>query len=414
MRLKIKIGGNMIDEAIVTGVRDESDRRLFPFDDELKGNKRLCGKSILELTLDQLAKIGITQVILAEPQKMSFDNVSKIPGMRVRRIVAQTESQALNNASPYLKGKRFAFVRDDRIDAGDILQKMITAGNKTVLAGRKVSEERSKDYGIFEFADNHNILASAIREKPKIPPSRIRATAAYLLTAEFAQKIDPDRLFEDELSDYIERGFAPVVRIDDLPAITYKRWPDLLGLMNWKLGQTTALIHPGAKIDKNAKLIGPVAVDDKATISAGAVLIGPAYIGQKTEVAVGCRISGSSIGQDCKIYGQSTIANSLIDNETTVYKSRISNSVIGHGCNIEYTEIMHCLPLGRNVRMDSFNYLPDQGSVPAIISSRTSMLGTALGNDCVLNSCTIMPGSAIGPKQILLQQLVKPIKNLQK
>ena len=407
-----------ITEAVVIGVKNQSDKRLFPFDNEPKGNTEICGRSLLTWTLRELAYSGIKRVIVVESRETPYLGIPSLPGIEIRKVTSEeplaNESQALECALPYIENKRFVLARDDRIDCAPILRLMMNdQSDGTILAGRIVSRKRARQYGILEFVDDTGKIACAINEKPVVPRSNVRVTAVYILTRDFIEEMRP-RLFEDELSDYIARRHASVVYADKYPEITCKYWPDFLKVMNEmfrRRRKNVQRIHSNTSVDKSARFFGPVIIDDGAKINANTIIIGPAYIGKRSVIGVNCLASGSSIAEDSCVESGSLIVNSLIGPGANISYSRLLHSVIGRNCNICSTTTLNCQPGDKPIAMRLFSFRLDRGSAPLMIASGKRIIGAAFGNDCCLADCTLMPGATIGPDHNIVHQLIETYVN---
>jgi mannose-1-phosphate guanylyltransferase len=113
-----------------------------------------------------------------------------------------------------------------------------------------------------------------------------------------------------QVAAYESGGYCPHV----LNAQTY------LAVNHWMLRQLAdndfrnALVHPRARVDRGARLVGPVQLGSGAHVAAGATVVGP-----------------TSIGIDCEVGPNALVARSVVWNRCTVGEdSVVHGCVLGH------------------------------------------------------------------------------------
>ncbi|HJP60871.1 MAG TPA: putative sugar nucleotidyl transferase [Gemmatimonadaceae bacterium] len=101
------------------------------------------------------------------------------------------------------------------------------------------------------------------------------------------------------------------------------------------LGDHPIFIEEGARIDPQVVLdasAGPILIRSSAHIAPFTHLIGPMYVGRDTEV-IGDRISGSSIGDHCKVRGEFS-ASVMLGHSNKGHAGFVGHSYLGRWVNI--------------------------------------------------------------------------------
>ena len=78
------------------------------------------------------------------------------------------------------------------------------------------------------------------------------------------------------------------------------------------------VIHPDAKVDSRATLVGPVLVGPGAIVEADTTLVGPSIVGAHTRVGRGALVSRSVVWSRCDIGQQAVVDRCLLGDDTRV------------------------------------------------------------------------------------------------
>lgn len=153
----------------------------------------------------------------------------------------------------------------------------------------------------------------------------------------------------------------------------------------------TASIHQSMNI-RDAKIKGPVHIEEGVEIRSGAVIIGPSFIGRGSYIGNNVLIRKySSLGPGSTVGFGVELKNCVLFGNMRVGRlSFIGDSVIGHGVDIGAgTMTINCNVDNSGIKVGVNNKLVDSG---------TSKLGAFIGDECVLGSGhNIKAGSVIQP-----------------
>jgi mannose-1-phosphate guanylyltransferase len=323
-----------------------------------------CNKPVLEHQIEALAKVGVTEVILAinyQPQAM-IDPIKTYEQKYKVKIVCSQETEPLGTAGPLklaqdnnlLTEKDTFFVFNSDISCefplADLVKFHKESGAEGTIMLTKV-DEPSK-YGVVLTAPNGQV--KDFIEKPKeFISNRINA-GIYILNGTMLSRIEPK-------PTSIEREVFPQMAKDNkLFAMDLEGfWMDigqpkdfitgtklyLNSLATRKTGELTA--------PKAERILGNVLIDPTAKVHPNAVLGPDVVIGPGCEIEDGVRLQGTCVMKNTKIKAHSWI----------------SGSIIGWNCTI-----------GKWVRIEGVSVLADDVQVK---------------DEIYINGCSILPHKGI-------------------
>jgi NDP-sugar pyrophosphorylase family protein len=82
-----------------------------------------------------------------------------------------------------------------------------------------------------------------------------------------------------------------------------------------------ALVHTSARVDDDARLVGPVLVGPDVTIRAGATVVGPATIGASSVIDEGALVSRSVAWNRCGVGAGAVVDRCLLADEAVVERN---------------------------------------------------------------------------------------------
>jgi NDP-sugar pyrophosphorylase family protein len=130
----------------------------------------------------------------------------------------------------------------------------------------------------------------------------------------------------EQVMAFEDPGFCPHV----LNAQTY------LAVNQWMIQRLAAAaadgdappIHPLARVERGARLVGPVLLGAGARVRAGATLVGPTSIGADSTVEADALVACSAVWSRCSVGAGAIVHGSVIGHETAIPPgSRLFNAV---------------------------------------------------------------------------------------
>ncbi|MEU5839946.1 glucose-1-phosphate thymidylyltransferase [Streptomyces diacarni] len=304
----------------------------------------VAGKPVLFHALDALTAAGIDDIglIVGEADGPVSRAVRERPGFDARvTCIAQDAPRGLAHcvliARDFLGDDDFTMYLGDNIFQGGITDTLdaFRARRPTAqLAVRKVTDPGQ--YGIAELDAEGRVIA--LQEKPEHPRSDLAITGAYVFTSEIheaVRAIGPSARGELEITDAVQ---WLVSRGRTVTAHHFSRYwadtgtlTDLLACNKVLLQALTPAV--GGSVDEHSRLLGPVVVEEGATLRAS-VVEGPAIIGRHSTL-VNCRVGPySAVGAHCRIEASDVADSVLLDRSTVQGVHKLRGSIIGKAADI--------------------------------------------------------------------------------
>ncbi|VVB99339.1 Bifunctional protein GlmU [uncultured archaeon] len=349
---------------------------------------QLAGKPILQLVLENLKSVGVTEAAVVVKYKKeaitSYFGKNPIPGMK---LVFIEQGEKYGTAAAF--GEAESFATDTFFGvAGDIITeasalKKLAEGAKGEVTAALHSVEDAREYGT---AIVKGGKITAFEEKVEKPKSNLANCSLYVFEPSVFKKIKELKKSprgEYEIIDLLIGATA--VEISEY-------WLDMG--MPWQLFSANEFLlsklpEKKGKIE-NSVIRGKLIMEKGAEVH-DSVIEGNVYIGENSYVGPHAYIRGTtSIGRDCGIGDSTTLKNSIIfDHVNAKHLTYIGDSIIGSNCNFgAATQIA--------------NYRFDAGHIHAIVNdvvidTKRNKLGAIIGDNTKMGVlCSVMPGKMIG------------------
>ncbi len=378
--------------------------RFWPLNQKHKSLIKVCGKTLIEQTIEGVKKAGIKDIIIIQGPKKDIEREIKNKYPKIK-FVAQPEPKGMGNAvlqAEEFVEKDFLVLNPNYLDIryfiNILIKKKKQTDAKMILLGKET--ENPELYGIFDLEGNK---AKRIVEKPKKEeaPSNLKVLGIYLLPKEFFNyyRRVPEHTysFEDALSLYMKENDVPVARVEE--EILSLKYPwHLLEIEKQILKQKDNYIDKSASIGKNA-LIENCYVGKDAKIFENSVLKN-CYIGDNTIVGNFSLVRNSVIENNCLIGAHSEIAKSIFQEDVHVHSGYIGDSVISKHSRIGAGIVTGNVKLDReeiktivkgekvNTGLKSFGIVIGENTKFGINVS--TMPGILIGNNCIIGPNTIV------------------------
>jgi len=333
----------------------------------------VANKPILQHNIEQLS--GLVEEVMivvgykAEIIKKHFG--SDFCGIKIRYVTQEKQlgtGHAMQQAEPFLKDRFLVLMGDNMYSRQDI--------QKCLKHDFSILVKRVGNPGIFGVCMVKNGLLTDIVEKPKKPESNLSNAGLYVLDKTIfghEQKLTERCEYEivDPIRELCKKSQIKAIEAIDFDYITYP-W-DLLRANEKVLKKTGAVIDRSAKISKETRIEGPVA------------------IGRNVELKNCVLRPFTSVGDSVVIGNFVEIKNSIIMPGTKIpHLSYVGDSIIGSNCNF-----------GAGTKIGNLRF--DDKPVKMMIKGKPvdsglRKLGCVMGDDVKTGiNASIMPGATIGP-----------------
>jgi len=322
-----------------------SSSRFYPFNSGHKSTYEICGRPIVQITLESLIQTGLEKIILVgSPQDNKLQNMCvNFPSVV---FVPQSEplgqAHAILQAQPHLdKSAPVLVINAQHINIKDHLQailnydKLFDDHRAVYLLSQKTSTPHK--YGMLKLVGEK---VEAIIEKPQATTevSDERVVGIYLFSPDFLEYLSQTPVTQYQLERDLN-VYAKKYSIIAIPTphetISLKYPWDIFHLGKYLLSQLPPWISPNTKIHETAIIEGPVVIEEGAKIFEFAIIKGPCYIGKNTVVGSFTTIRDHSIlenGVECQRYLD--IKNSHVGPGTHIHSGYIGDSIIGRDVRI--------------------------------------------------------------------------------
>lgn len=384
--------------------------RMFPLDKhEHKGLVRLCGKTLLEHTLDNLVAHDFNQVVIVT-RAGSSNHIHQILSNYFSNnlsieIVEQNEPKgmgdALLTARQHLAGD-FAVIAPYHHRAGALLSQMISMSQTNVLLVS--STPTPWQYGIVELDGDR---ATNLVEKPPqgSEPSNLKVQVLYLLGQQFLEILSglpaDTYNFETALNQLMKETVVKTLKTDDaLPSLKYA-W-NLFNFQHVFLSQLKSSIDPSAQIASKAVLDethGPIVIEAGAKVGDFTKLVGPTYLGPNTQVGDHCLIRQSCLEAGSRVGAHTEIARSILLQKASIHFGYLADSILGSGVSIG----AGLLTANKRLDRQAISTLVKE----KFLSTRLKRLGVIIGDQTKVGiGVHTMPGVLIGADTMVMPHQV--------
>jgi bifunctional UDP-N-acetylglucosamine pyrophosphorylase/glucosamine-1-phosphate N-acetyltransferase len=359
---------------------------------------QLCGRSVLEQTLDLLRQAGLGDVVLvidAQSERIpaALGDGSRY-GLSLQYIRQRREGiggAILDAEEAMQSGEHFLLVYADTITRRNIFSLALQShhAHRGPVAAVCLTEFPER-YGTIYMTGEMRI--TEIIERPREALGNYVLAGVYVLPRTFfAHLHETQGQMNDAMARLLAReGLFASIWEDEWVDLRYP-WDILTANRMIMGGWTEARVAATAKISEMAVVSGPVIIGDGAEVKAGAVLQGPCYVGPHCFIGNNVLLrSYTSLGNHSVIGFGVELKNSvLMDGSRVGRLSFIGDSVIGEGVDIgagtmtinrELDDRVIEVPIGARR-----------------VSTHLSKVGAFIGDRATLGAGhTLAPGTVVG------------------
>lgn len=388
-------------QAILLAAGESS--RFWPLSEKRhKSLIKIMGKSLIEWTVEAVAKAGIKDIIIIHSPNSQIEKYlgdGALFGVKLSYLVqkeAKGMGDAVMQAESLIKGDYFFVLNPYIFNADKYLTKMAAkhkeTGAKMVLLG--VKTDKPWNYGMLDFQGDK---VNSIIEKPAQgkEPSNIKVTNIYLLPKNFFsyyRRVKEHKYaYEDALALFMkENDVRLAITEEETPSLKYP-W-DLFKIN--QLMMDTLLkkqkIAKNAKIAKSAIIEGPVWMEENCIVFEHAVIKGPCYIGRGCTIGNNTLIRKYANLEDGVLIGANAeITRSIFETNSHTHSGYFGDSIIDENVRIGAGTIT------ANVRTDRREIRPVVKGER--VETKLSALGAIIGDGAHLGvAVNLMPGVLVG------------------
>lgn len=366
----------------------------------------VCGKPLIVHQLEQLARVGVTQVLVAT----NADNHAVMSQLVIEGLEIQTHQQpeprgmadAVMALGELLGDQPSVFMNAVDVVSDQLFHDLFTKIATTTPRGVIVGKEMSTYFpgGYLQLEGNR---VTGVIEKPapgSEPSSLVNLVYHYVeRPTEFlnhiknqAAQTQTDDVYERALTAYLQEAvFEYVPYTGFWKKLKYPHF--VLDVVDIFLRENiTNFVDPTAKISSHAVIEGAVYIAEGAQIQPGAVIQGPAYIGAHAIVGVGSLVRQSCIEARAVVGYGSEVARSYVGPQCMLHHNFIGDSVLEADVNPSYGSV-------------TTNFRFDKGPVSIHMPDGTKLetgrqkLGACLAAGVFSGAHTVfLPGATVGEK----------------
>ncbi len=301
----------------------------------------IAGKSIIEYTISNAIKLGLSDIVIVSDKPEYFEDTSIKYGRNIRiDLVKQKEPEirgAILSAKDVVKEDFFILAYGDVLAPVEFYRDVIDAYrvySRPVMA--VIPEEDVSSYGA-AILDERGIVKEVIEKPMKNIPGAYAIGGLYILNREFFNVLEESEDTGEAISKY-------TLRHGVLASIWSGWWVDigfpwdLLKATYYILGEMrNTVISPKAIVSPRASLKGPIIVEEGAIIDDYSIIKGPVYIGKNVYVGSHTLLREySDIEKNVIISSYSETVWSSIQKDSTIGRNTyLGFSVVGEKAVIE-------------------------------------------------------------------------------
>ncbi len=361
------------------------------------------GKTVLELTLQRLARAGLTEaVIVTSPDNQKEIEKIAVAGMKTY-VAVQKDANGMGGAmliaKEHIKGRPI-FV----VNVGDLVDekyyddlKIALAKGKPFIAGIKIEEYF--DAGYLKLNGDKVV---EIVEKPgegNEPSDYVDLVfdffpnADLLLQALENVSSQQDDVFERALSTLLVKEEFGVVKYDGYWVPMKFPW-HILDYMSHTMSYLQEHRGRNLVIKQNVIIEGPVWIGDNVKIFENTKIVGPCYIGNNTIIGNNNIIRESHIGANCVTGFNTDITRSYVGDNCWFHSNYIGDSVLEGNISLGSGTVL------ANLRLD-------EGDIYSVvkgerINTKRNKLGAIIAKNVRVGvNTSIMPGVKIGTNSFI-------------
>lgn len=383
--------------------------RFWPLAD--KNLFKFCGQPLLGWQLKKIKQFGRKIFIVTNEQ--NFDPIKSLiidDGNIISPVVQKGKGQAagLLSLKDKLKGSTLIMNCNDICETKLLDELFDEIKNKkpdVQLVAVKLSKYMSGGY--------LRINGQKVEEVVEKPGAEKKPSDFFKLVVDYIQDIQgfmkyltrtkssSDDHYERSLSEYIKAGKTAYFIEYKNKWVTLKYPWHVLAASNFILNEIKSYRGRNVKIDKTAKIVGNVFLDDEAQVFEYSKIVGPCYIGKAAVIGNFALLVESMIGEESVVGGYSEVTRSYLGKNVWLHRNYVGDSVLEDNILFGAGSVL------ANFRFDE----RDISSYVKGIRVDTGLpkLGAMIGSNVKVGvNSTLMPGVKIGPNShVWPQSLVK-------
>jgi UDP-N-acetylglucosamine diphosphorylase / glucose-1-phosphate thymidylyltransferase / UDP-N-acetylgalactosamine diphosphorylase / glucosamine-1-phosphate N-acetyltransferase / galactosamine-1-phosphate N-acetyltransferase len=369
-----------------------TNKTIFPF----------LGKPLLQHQLEQLQRVGVTEVLLATNQDNQewLDSFS-LPGLSIQTKV-QPQALGMADALLHLADE----IGDQPIvvmNAVDVVDDSLYVTLLDTLASQPyglITGMRVNSYFAGGYLQLEGDRVTAVIEKPlkgEEPSDLVNLVFHYFSQPQTFLDTLRQQDTNSHSDDVYEQALSQLMKEFEFEVVTYSGYWQKLEYPHFVLDMTELFLHhrltshiaETAQISPQAVINGQVYIDDHAIVDAGAVINGPAYIGKHARIGNHSLVR-QSIVEDHAVVGFGTeVARSYIGPASMLHHNFIGDSVLEGGVNPSYGTVT------TNWRFDKQPI--ELKTVAGSLETGKDKLGAILAAGVFAGAnCTFLPGVSVG------------------
>lgn len=266
----------------------------------------------------------------------------------------------VKNAEKYLRDEPFIVLGGDHVLSLNLRDMYrFHRSNDAIVTIGLLSIDDPREFGIADMDINNRI--HRFFEKPKSGQifSNLASTGIYVCEPEIFDWIPESKKY-DFAKDLFPALLAADKKISGM--LVQGKWTDVGSSAAYRQAQRWMLESLGTRIEgnfnaQNARIKGPLSIENNVSVGSNSSLVGPIAIGENTVIGENVLIGPYTvIGSNCVIENNARILSSYLFDHVRIGKnSNISGSVVadgtivGDGCSLENgTVIGHQVNIGGN------------------------------------------------------------------
>ena len=322
--------------ALILAAGKSSRFEPFSIEGEHKCMTRVCGKPVIQFTVESLVKAGLKEIVIVVNEdnqiQEHFGDGSDL-GAKISYAV-QKKPAGMGNAilgAQKLLTREFVVLNPSQINADEHIPRLLNVMKDGALLGAETQQPWK--YGNAKL-DGDTIVS--ITEKPVKgrEHSNLKLAGIWMLRKKFLEVLERTKQeeyqFESALNQYFDNHVVSFV-MTKTPTHSLKYAWDLFKIMNYVLNTQSGHISRKAKIAYTATIDKNVIIEDGAHVFDHATIKGPSYIGKNTVIGTSSLIRQSSIAESVTIGAHMEIARSLMMHDSQTHSGYIGDSIVGRG-----------------------------------------------------------------------------------
>ncbi len=315
----------------------------------------IAGKSVIEYTILNAIKLGLSDIVIVSDKPEYFEDISVKYGRSIRIDLVKQEKPeirgAILSARNVVKNNFFILAYGDVLAPVEFYRDVIDAYrvyNRPVMA--VIPEEDVSSYGA-AILDERGIVKKVIEKPKKNIPGAYAIGGLYILDNKFFDILEESKDTGEAISKYtLQHGILASVWSGWWVDIGFP-W-DLLKATYYILGEMkNTVISPKASVSPRASLKGPIIIEEGAVIDDYSIIKGPVYIGKNVYI------------------GSHTLIREYTDIEGNVIVSSYSETV--------WSSIQRGSTIGRNTYL-GFSVVGEEAVIEPNVTTMTLLKNTSI------------------------------------